>query len=123
MPQTPAKHVHRDVTLGALLVVLLSSAFLVVLPQLQALKAMPEHYYNLLPVANETGDIDRDGLPDNLDARPFGQRDYGVGKRVGESAKLNKPMPTPEIVADEEATEEGHAAAEEGEAMMMEDAE
>jgi hypothetical protein len=28
---------------------------------------MPGHYYNLLPVA-QAGDIDRDGIPDNLDA-------------------------------------------------------
>ena len=61
------KPLPHDITLGALLVVLLASAFLIVLPRLHALRALPQHYYNLLPVATQTGDVDRDGIPDNLE--------------------------------------------------------
>ena len=80
------KALPHDVTLGALLVVLLASAFLIVLPRLQALNALPQHYYNLLPVATQTGDVDRDGIPDNLDPTPYGHRTEGIGKRVGPNA-------------------------------------
>ena len=72
------KPLPHDVTLGALLVVLLASAFLIVLPRLNALRAVPDHYYNLLPVSTQTGDVDYDGVPDNLDPTPFGHRNNGV---------------------------------------------
>lgn len=72
-----SKEMHKplphDVTMGVLLVVLLASAFLVVLPRLQALHSLPMHYYNLLPVAAQVDDVDRDGIPDAVDAMPFGQ--------------------------------------------------
>lgn len=87
--ESTAKAMHKplphDVTLGALLVVLLASAFLIVLPRLQALRALPEHYYNLLPVATQN-DVDRDGISDKMDPTPFGHRDTGIGQRVHGSA-------------------------------------
>lgn len=66
------KPLPHDVTMGVLLVVLLASAFLVVLPRLQSLHSLPQHYYNLLPVASQVDDVDHDGIPDAVDARPFG---------------------------------------------------
>jgi len=65
---TPVPH---DVSLGVLLATLLVCTFAVVLPSLYAIRSMPGHYYNLLPVA-QAGDADRDGIPDNLDGS------YGV---------------------------------------------
>ena len=106
------KSLPHDVTLGALLVVLLASAFLVVLPRLQSMQALPQHYYNLLPVANQTGDIDRDGIPDNVDVHPYGDRNKtkGLGSNV-----FAEPEPVVEEVAEgEEGGEEG---GDEGEAV------
>ncbi|MDD5469828.1 MAG: hypothetical protein PHO92_03465 [Candidatus Peribacteraceae bacterium] len=64
--------VPRDVSLGVLLATLLVCTFAVVLPSLYAIRSMPGHYYNMLPVAH-AGDTDRDGIPDNLDAS-YGMR-------------------------------------------------
>lgn len=80
------KPLPHDVTMGVLLVVLLASAFLVVLPRLQSMQALPQHYYNLLPVATQTGDVDRDGIPDNLDPTPYGHRSQGIGRSQAVSA-------------------------------------
>ena len=66
------KPLPQDVTLGILLVILLASSFLIVLPRLQALRELPQHYYNLLPVASQGGDIDWDGIPDSIDSTPYG---------------------------------------------------
>ena len=33
---------------------------------LKVIHSLPNHYYNLLPVANQT-DLDRDGIPDYID--------------------------------------------------------
>ncbi|MDD3896683.1 MAG: hypothetical protein PHU04_02435 [Candidatus Peribacteraceae bacterium] len=70
------QHLHasvpRDVSLGVLLATLLACTFAVVLPSLYAIRSMPGHYYNLLPVA-QAGDTDRDGIPDHMDAS-YGMR-------------------------------------------------
>ena len=79
------KPLPHDVSMGVLLVVLLASAFLVVLPRLQALHSLPQHYYNLLPVSSMAKDIDRDGIPDNVDARPYGHRDVAPAAAVVEN--------------------------------------
>jgi len=68
------KVLSRDVTVGALLVVLIANHFVVVLPTLVALKSLPQHYYNLLPIAVGAADADRDGVPDRNDATPYGAR-------------------------------------------------
>ena len=69
-----------------LLTVLLVSAFLIVMPLLQTLSSLPQHYYNLLPVASQTGDIDRDGVADNIDPTPYGHRTKGIGRKVSPPA-------------------------------------
>ena len=79
------KQLSHEVTLGTLLVVLLASAFLVVLPRLQILHSLPMHYYNLLPVSNMADDLDRDGIPDGVDARPYGHRDASPAAAVVEN--------------------------------------
>jgi len=66
------KILHKDITLTALLVTFVTSTFVVVLPSLIALQTIPEHYGNTLPAGNlQMSDIDRDGIGDYLDARPF----------------------------------------------------
>ncbi|HLD64167.1 MAG TPA: hypothetical protein VI913_04720 [Candidatus Peribacteraceae bacterium] len=75
------KPLPQDVTLGILLVILLASSFLIVLPRLQALRELPEHYYSLLPVATQGGDIDRDGIPDGVDSSPYGESAHGSAGR------------------------------------------
>lgn len=76
------KPLPHDITLGALLVVLLASAFLIVLPRLHALRSVPQQYYNLLPVATQNGDYDHDGVPNQLDPSPYGHRNKGIGSEV-----------------------------------------
>ena len=68
------KVLSRNVTVGTLLAVMIATHFVVVLPSLVALQAMPKHYFNLLPVAVGAADIDRDGVPDRIDATPYGAR-------------------------------------------------
>jgi len=68
------KALSRDVTVGTLLAVMIVTHFVVVLPSLMALQAIPQHYFNLLPVSVGAADMDRDGVPDGIDATPYGAR-------------------------------------------------
>ena len=62
----------QNISLSALLATLVVSAFVVVIPSLISLQVIPEHYANTLPAGNmQMSDIDRDGIGDYIDARPF----------------------------------------------------
>jgi len=67
------KHLPKDVSVLALLATLVVSAFTVVIPSLYAMQAMPQNYMELLPVFTE-GDVDADGIIDNIDATPYGKQ-------------------------------------------------
>ncbi len=61
--------VSQETSLTVLCAVLLTSAFVVVLPVLSALRAAPAYYYDLVSQA-DTADTDGDGIPDIRDATP-----------------------------------------------------
>ena len=61
------KHLPKEVTVAALLSALLVTAFAVVVPQLHMLNEIVFGYYNTLPVAEQSDDFDRDGIPNYAD--------------------------------------------------------
>ena len=61
------KQLSQEVSAGIMMGVMLTIVFSVVIPRLNFMnKYLPMVYYNSLPVSN-TGDIDRDGIPDTID--------------------------------------------------------
>ena len=65
-------HVSEETSVSVLLAALLASAFVVVLPSLLALQAIPRNYADALPAGElVVSDVDRDGIGDYLDARPL----------------------------------------------------
>ncbi|MBT3293088.1 hypothetical protein HN512_04215 [Candidatus Peregrinibacteria bacterium] len=62
-----SKELSQQLSVGIIMGVMLTIVFSIVIPRLAFLnKYLPVAYYNTLPVSN-TGDIDRDGIPDTID--------------------------------------------------------
>lgn len=61
------KQLSQELSAGIMMGVMLTIVFSVVIPRLNFMnKFLPQAYYNSLPVSN-TGDMDRDGIPDTID--------------------------------------------------------
>ncbi len=73
MKNTLSQTLPKDTTIGVLAVTFIVTGFFVVLPSLQALQSMPQHYENILSVAIDTTDADYDGIPGYQDATPNGR--------------------------------------------------
>ena len=78
------KQLPKDVSVCALLAALIASAFVVVIPSLHAMQAMPQSYMDLLPVFSHVGDQDMDGILDSMDATPYGNRNLHAAAEEGE---------------------------------------
>ena len=86
------KHLPTELSITALLSVLLVVGFAIVVPQLHMLNEMVFGYYNTLPVAEQNHDFARDGIPnsaddsdgdtiaDKYDATPFGIMHTAAGE-------------------------------------------
>lgn len=61
------KNLSQELSVGIMMGIMLTIVFSIVIPRLSFMnKIMPVAYYNSLPVSN-TGDMDRDGIPDTID--------------------------------------------------------
>ena len=99
------KQLPTELSITALLSVLLVTGFAIVVPQLHMLNEMVFGYYNTLPVAEQSHDFDRDGIPnsaddsdgdtisDKHDATPFGTL-HTAAEEEGETSE------TPEEVKE-----------------------
>lgn len=61
------KTLSQELSVGIMMGIMMTIVFSIVIPRLNFLnKFLPVAYYNTLPVSN-TGDMDRDGIPDTID--------------------------------------------------------
>ncbi len=66
------KKIEHKTGLAAVIGALVVSWFSVGYPALQATVVSPAELYNALPVSQDRGDQDNDGITDAQDATPFG---------------------------------------------------